>query len=182
MTIIHPIPYCDEIPSHFKLGETKAEIKLSNIEDTNNAALSLAEQALYGINIFSQKMDHAIYDNSLFENHVFNLATRHPNARIRILVIDSSAAVQKGHRLIRIAQKLTSSVAIKNPTEKHQGEQSEFMTVDGKGMLYRAQNNKHDYEASVNFMSSQHTGKLDDFFNEAWNHGVRDPQIKRLFI
>ena len=115
MPKIPSIPFCDEIPSHFKLGETNAEIKLSHVEESKNAALSLAEQARYGINIFCQDMSHAIYDNDEFEKHIFNLASRHPSAQIRILVQDSSIAVKKGHCLIRIAQKLTSSILIKNP-------------------------------------------------------------------
>lgn len=182
MPIIPSAPFCEEMPGHFKLGETKAEIKLSNAEENRNAALSLAEQARYGINIFTQDMDNAIYDNDEFEKHIFNLATRHPSAQIRILVQDSTISVKKGHCLIRMAQKLTSSVLIKNPPKLHKNDKSTFMTVDNIGMLYSAQSDKHNYQASVNFMSPQRTAKLDDFFNEAWEHGLPDQQVRRLFI
>lgn len=182
MPKIPSAPYCDELPSHFVLGETKAEIKLSNAEENRNAALSLASQARYGINIFTQDLDDAIYNNEEFEGHVFKLARRHPGAQIRILVHNSTPAVKKGHRLIRIAQSLTSSVFIKNPPQTHKGDKSAFMTIDGVGLLYRVRADTYNYEASVNFMSPQRAGKLDDFFNEAWEHGIPDLQVRRLFV
>ncbi|MFC1589263.1 hypothetical protein ACFL3P_03220 [Pseudomonadota bacterium] len=182
MPILPPAPFCDELPSYYKLGETKAEIKLSHAEENRNAALSLASQARYGINIFTQNMDDAIYDNDEFEEHVFNLATRHPSSQIRILVQDSTLAVKKGHRLIRIAQKLTSSVFIRNPPKMHKGDKSAFMTVDGAGLLYRIRGDSNHYEASLNFMSPQRATKLNEFFDEAWEHGTPDLQVRRLFV
>lgn len=174
--------FCQELPSHFILGETNAEIKLSNAEENRNAATALAEQARYGINIFTQDFDHAIYDNEKFEKHIFTLATRHPSAQIRILVQDSTPAIKKGHCLIRIAQKLTSSVHIKNPPNDHKNDKSAFMTADNVGMLYRVIAEACNHEASVNFMSPQRTGKLNDFFNEVWEHSTPDLQIRRLYI
>ena len=182
MPVIPSVPFCKEIPDQFKLGKTKAEIQLTNIEENRNAALSLAEQARYNINMFTQDLDNAIYDNNEFENYIFKLAIRHPNSRIRILVQDSTTAIKKGHCLIRIAQKLTSSVFIKNPQDLHKNDKSNFMTVDGMGMLYQSRNDKHNYEASVNFMSPQRAAKLDNFFNKAWEHGLPDQHVRRLSI
>lgn len=182
MPTIPAAPFCEEIPSHFKLGETRAEIRLSNAEENRNAALSLASQARYYINIFTQDMDDAIYNNDEFENHVFSLATRHPGSQIRILVQDSSAAIRKGHCLLRMAQKLTSSVFIKNPPLTHKNDKSAFMTVDGVGLLYRVRADNYNYEASVNFMSPQRVKKLEEFFTEAWEHGTPDLQARRLFV
>jgi len=182
MRIIPSIPYCTEIPDYFKLGETQAEIQLSNIEENKNAALSLAEQARYRINIFTHDLENSIYNNNEFENHITNLVIRHPGSQIRIIVEDSTKAIKNGHCLIRISQKLTSSISIKNPGDAHKNNENSFMTVDGTGMLYRLRNKKNNYEASVNFMSPQRTNKLDIFFNEAWKQGFPDRQVRRLFI
>ena len=182
MPIITSVPYCEEMPGYFKLGETSAEIPLSNAEENRNAAISLASQARYGINVFTQDLDNAVLDNDEFEQHIFNLATRHPGTQIRILVQDSTPAVKKGHRLIRIAQKLTSSVFIKNPPEMHKDDKSAFMTVDGVGLLYRGHAENYNYQASVNFMSPLRAKRLDQFFNEAWEYGTPDQQVRRLFV
>lgn len=182
MPTIPAIPFCEEMPEYFKLGETKAEIPLSNVDDNRNAAISLVSQARLNINIFTQDMDDAIYNNDDFIDHIFNLATRHPGAKVRILVQDSSKAVKNGHRLIRIAQRLTSSILIKNPPQIHKDDRSSFMTVDAYGMLYRVRGDSNNYEASVNFMTPRRVKKLNEFFDKSWGHGTRDQKVRRLAV
>jgi len=176
------MPATGEQAINYKLGETSAEINTSSTEENRNAAASLAKQARHSINIFTQDMDAALYDNEEFEQHVFKLATRHPSSTIRILVQDSTRAVQRSHRIIRLAQKLTSSIIIKKPAQKYSDVQKAFMTVDGVGVLYRIQANHYNYDAVLNFMSPQRTGELDDFFNEVWEHSEQDIQVRRIFM
>jgi hypothetical protein len=182
MLILPSAPTTRDYPIYYKLGETKAEISISNAEENRNAATALASQARYSINIFTQDFDAPLYDNEEFEKHLFELATRHRSAKIRILVQDSTRAVQNSHRLVRLAQKLTSSIHVKKPSERYKDIQSAFMTVDGVGMLYRIQGDKRSYEASVNFMSPQRAGKLDEFFTEVWEHSNTDLQVRRIFM
>ena len=107
----HPAhPVTTESLFNHKLGETDAEVEVTTAEENRIAAISLARQASYSIDIFSQDLDAEIYDNKEFERSLFQLARKHPNTRIRILVQDSRKAAQNGHCLIRLAQSLTSSV------------------------------------------------------------------------
>lgn len=182
MLILPSAPSTMELPTYYKLGETRAEVSISDAEENRNAAISLVSQARHSINIFTQNMDAEVYDNREFEKHIFDLATRHQSVEIRILVQDSTRAVQSSHRLIRLAQKLTSSIFIKKPSIRFKDVQSAFLTVDGIGMLYRIQGDSRSYDASVNFMSPQRTAKLNEFFTEVWEHSDPDPQVRRLFI
>lgn len=182
MLIIPSMPATGERPIYYKLGETSAEININTVEENRNAIISLAKQARRSINIFTQDMDAPLYDSDEFKQHLFKLAIRHPDSEIRILVQDSTRAVQRSHRIIRLAHKLTSSIFIKKPAQKYRDVQSAFMTVDGVGMIYRIQANQYNYDAAVNFMSPLRTGKLDDFFNEAWEHSEQDPQARRIFM
>ena len=182
MSRIPSVPLGEEKPDHFILGENKAEIKISSAEENRNLALSMVKQARYGINIFTQDMDDAVFNNDEFENHVFNLATRHPDTKVRILVQDSTPAIKKGHRLIRIAQKLTSSVFIKNPEEIYKNDKSAFITIDGIGMLHRPRADSYNYEALVSFMSPRRVEKLDEYFYKIWAQSIRDQKVRRLCI
>ena len=166
----------------YVLGETADEIRISTAEENANAAVSLAQQARRHLNIFSQDLDARIYDSAEFESCVFALARRHPSTRIRILTIDSGNAVHKGHCLIRLAQTLTSSVFIHNPSREHSNETSAFLVADGVGLLYRSRGTHNHYEASVNFMSPRRAARLDEFFNDAWEWSKPDPQVRRLYI
>lgn len=182
MLIIPSQPMAEKLPMFYKLGETQAEVHIDTAEENKNAAVSLAKQASYSIDIFSHDLDAEIYNNKEFERSVFNLAKRHPNTRIRILVQDSRKAVQTGHRLIKLAQSMTSSVFIHNPSGEYKDEKCAFIVVDQLGMLYRSNANNRNYKASINFSAPQRAGKLSDFFNEAWEHSTPDIQTRRLYM
>lgn len=172
----------EERPMYYKLGETKTEIQVDTVEENKNAALSLAKQAQYSIDIFTQDLDAEIYDNKEFEQSILNLAKRHPNTHIRVLAQNTRKAVQNGHCLIRLAHNLTSSVFIHNPSAEYKNEQGAFLVVDKLGFLYRDRAADKNYKASVNFMSPQRAGKLSDFFNEVWQHSTADVQTRRIYM
>jgi hypothetical protein len=171
-----------ELPVSYKLGETDAEVHLDTAEENKNAALSLVKQARFSIDIFSQDLDAELYNNQEFERSIFNLAKRHPNTKVRILTQDSQVAVRNGHRLIKLAQSLTSSVFINNPSREYRDEKCAFLAVDNLGLLYRVSASNRNYKASLNFMSPQRAGKLTDFFNEVWEHSTPDIQTRRIYM
>ncbi len=164
------------------LGDSNDEIHIDTAAENRDAAISLAEQARFSLNIFSRDLDPRVFDNASFERCVFNLAKAHRSSDIRILVHDSTLAVSQGHCLIRLAQRLTTTVHIHNPAKEHRDELSTFMVVDAVGLLYRPQSSSRNYQALVNFMSPQRAGELHDLFNEMWEKSTPDSQIRRLYI
>ena len=182
MLIIPSQPVARELPMFYKLGETKAEVQVETVAENRNAAISLSKQAHHSIDIFTQDLDAEIYNNKAFEEALFTLTKRHPSTRIRILVHDSMKAVRNGHRIIRLAQNLTSSIAIHNPSKEYKDEKCAFLVVDQLGMLYRINGNNRNYNASINFMSPQRAGKLTEFFNEVWEHSAPDIQTRRIYM
>ena len=182
MLIIPAMPATGERPSLYKLGETRTEINIDSAEENRNAAISLAKQANYSLNIFTQDFDSLLYDNHDFEMHVAHLARKHPNTQIRILVQDSLPAVKKGHRLIQLAQNMSSSIFIRKPAKEYHDEKSSFLVADGLGLLYRIFGDQRNYDASVNFMSPIRAKKLNEFFNEVWEHSEADSQVRRLYM
>ena len=182
MLIIPSQPMAKELPMFYKLGETEAEIHIDTAEENRNAAISLVKQARFSIDIFSQDLDAELYNNKEIEQSIFNLAKKHPNTRVRILTQDSQMAVRNGHRLIKLAQNLTSSVFINTPSGEFKNERCGFLVVDKLGMLYRVSASNRNYKASINFMSPQRAGRLTDFFNEAWEHSTPDIQTRRIYM
>lgn len=182
MLIIPSQPMAKELPMFYKLGETEAEVHIDTAEENKNAAISLVKQARQSIDIFTQDLDAELYNNKEIERSIFNLAKKHPNTKIRILTQDSQMAVRNGHRLIRLAQDLTSSVFINNPSREYRDEKCAFLVVDQQGMLYRVSANNRNYSASINFMSPQRAVKLTDFFNEVWEHSTPDIQTRRIYM
>lgn len=176
------MPMTNELPMFYKLGETEEEIHIDSAEENRNAAISLIQQARFSIDIFTQDLDAELYNNKEIEHSIFNLAKKHPDTRVRILTKDSKLAVSNGHRLIKLAQDLTSSVFINTPSNAMKDERCAFLVVDQLGILYRVSASNRNYKASVNFMSPQRAAKLTDFFNEAWEHSTPDIQTRRVYI
>ena len=164
------------------LGQDNEEILLETTVENRDAVISLAKQARFSLNLFSRDLDPRVFDNVEFERCIFNLARMHQSADIRILVNDSSRAVKQGHCLIRLAQKLTSSVFIHNPAREYSHVISTFLVVDRKGMLHRPRSTSTDYDAVVNYMAPERAAELQDFFNEMWERSTPDSQIRRLHI
>ncbi len=170
------------MPMFYKLGETSEEIHIDTLEQNKDIALCLAQQARHSIDIFTQDMDTGIYSNQAFEKSVFELAKRHPQTKIRILTQDSSQAVRSGHRLIKLAQTITSSVFIHKPSFQYENEKCGFIVADKLGFLYRTNANSRNYKASVNFMSPKRAKRLTDFFTEIWEQSSPDIQTRRLYV
>lgn len=164
------------------LGETNEVLSIDTAEENRNIVNALAGQARQSIYIFTQDLDAALYDNETFEDHIFNFASNARNAEIRILIQDVTRAIQSSHRLIRLAQKLSSFIHIRKPCEEFKSEQGAFMTVDNAGYLYRIKGDRYNYRAEANFKSPLRTGELNNFFTEIWEQSDPDPRTRSFII
>lgn len=178
-----PLPIVvKEHSMQYKPGETKEDLQIDTVDENKNAALSLVKQARYSVDIFTQDLDAELYNNEEFEQSIFKLARRHPNTRIRILLQETKKAAQNAHCLITLAQNLTSSVFIHQPSAEYKNERCAFMVVDKLGLLHRVSAINRNYKASVNFMSPRHARILSDFFNLVWEHSTPDIQTRRIYL
>ncbi len=164
------------------LGETQEEVQIATAAENKSTAISLAQQTQNSIDIFTQDMDPEIYSNKIFEQSIFNLARRHPKTLIRILALDTERAVKNGHCLIRLAQSLTSSVMIHNPSRDHHGMLINFMVVDRIGLLYRPASTRKNYNATFNFKAPRRAAELADLFNGIWQQSTPDTQTRRIYV
>ena len=164
------------------LGENDTEVQTGSVDEYKDSIISMLEQARHSISIFTQDLEPEIYNNKKIEQAIFHLAKRHPNTQVRILVQDSKRSVQNGHCLIRLAQQLTSSVFIHNPSRKHNNEQSAFVVVDQMGLIYRASATDRDYKAKINFKSPRLAVSQIERFNDIWEHSSPDMQTRRIYM
>lgn len=168
--------------NQFILGETQQEVSLETARENKKAVISLAKQACNSIDILTQDMDANIYNNKYFEQCVFRLARQHPKTLIRILVQDTTMAVKNGHCLIRLAQHLSSSVLIHNPSRDDKNERINFMLVDNKGVYYRAASLRKSYKAIADFNAPHRAKLLLDNFDTVWQQSKPDTQTRRLYV
>ena len=164
------------------LDENAEEISIDTADENRRAVIALAEQAHFSINLFTRDLDPRVFDNTELERCIFDLARNHKNADIRILVTDTTRAVNQGHCLIRLAQKLTSKVLVHNPAREHCNEISTFMIADDVGILHRPRTSSNNYDAVVNYKAPLRARELRDYFDEMWERSTPDSRIRRLYI
>ena len=102
------------------------------------------------------------------------------HANVRILVKDSSFAIKRGHGLIRLAQRLTTAIEVRNPMEEYLTHNFGFLLADNSAFVYRENCDSH--KGIINFDCKYRGNALLDLFNQAWEHSQLDEQIRRLFI
>jgi len=162
------------------LGESKQKILLETIEENRLAAIALATQANRSLHIFSYDLDPMIYDNSEFFEAVKQLAIGHSHAQIQIIIQDSRKVIEKGHRIIELARRLSSNIHIRKTPAEMKSYSQAFLIADKTGLLYRTIGDR--FEGYVNFDDRFECKNMLDFFATTWEHSAPDPELRRLHI
>ena len=162
------------------LGEDREILELSTGEENRQVALALAGQARRRILILSRDLDHTLFDNEAFQQAASDLARRSPQAHVHILVHDAQRAIKNGHRLVDLAQRLSSRVEIRRTAEEFVRSNEAFLVVDESGYLRRPVADR--YEASASFCAPKEVRELAKFFTEVWQQSHAEPQLRRLHL
>jgi len=162
------------------LGEDDSAVRLERAADNREAALQMAQQARRRVDIFTLDLESAIYNQAPFEEALSRLLRSTPSSRARILVQESSHAVQTGHCLIHLAQRLSSHIEIRKPATDYAGMNEAFLIADETGYIHRTPGDQ--YEGVANFKDRYTARQLTALFNEIWERSQPDPQVRRLYI
>ena len=116
-----------------------------------------------------------------FVEAVKQLAIGTSRAQIRIAVQDLSGLVSQGHRLVALAQRLSSFIQIKVPDPVQFKELNEaFLVVDETGLIYRELSER--YDAVVSFNSPGRARDLTRLMDKIWETGRLDPNLRSMRI
>ncbi len=163
-----------------KLGETSEALVIETLEDCQAASLALANQAQNTLYIYSRELDPRLYDLPSFEEAVRGVAVRNRQSEVRILIRSSQHIVKYGHRLLDLARRLSSSIAIRIAGASHRNHNEAFLIADGVGYLHRTLADR--FEGRADFNDPLATRELLRFFETAWEHARRDPELLRLHL
>ncbi len=167
-------------PDDFVLGRAHEPLSLDSKALNRIAALALARQARRSLNIVSRDLDAPVYDDADFCAAVSELARSSRYALIQILVQNSEPALKNGHRLIEIAQRLSSFIKIRKIHPRDAQYNQAYLIADASGILHRQ---KADlYEGTVSFHDPLRCKEREAEFMTLWEHAEPDPNLRRLHI
>lgn len=163
-----------------RLGEDETIISPTTAGEHRDLVLSMAQQATRNILIFTRDLDPAVYDTSEFLEAASILARRSPHSFVHILVQDGSRASREGHRLVSLAQRLSSHVEIRKPSREYADYNQAFFIADETGYIRRPQADR--YEGVARFKDRLAARELALFFREVWERGRADTQLRRIHV
>jgi hypothetical protein len=108
------------------------------------------------------------------------LALRSRHTQIRLLILGAEGLVARGHRLITLAQALSSFIQIRVPSYEYREFNEAMLLADGDGYVHRPLSDRYeggaDYHASVTVVDLQRR------FDRVWETGEIDPDFRRLSL
>ncbi|MET0065610.1 MAG: GNAT family N-acetyltransferase [Candidatus Thiodiazotropha sp.] len=162
------------------LAETNERVSLERIEDHQIHTTRLIRQARRNLCFLSYDLEPAVYEQPACLDALKTLALRSRYSRIRILLQDNRRVLQQGHRLVDLAQRLTSTIEIRKPAQEHIDMEENFLYVDDCGYLQRPQ--RSHLAATVDYNDRVRVNRLAERFDEVWAAATPDRELARLHL
>lgn len=161
-------------------GGPDAALHLAGAEAVRETSLALVRRARRSVDIFSRHLDPVLYDTSEFVDGLRALIVGSRRARVRVLLRDVAPVVAQGHRLVDLAQRLSSFMEIRVPALEHQDTADAWLVVDGCHYLHRRSGERHEATAASD--DARHARQLTFRFDEIWARAQPDLNFKRLHL
>lgn len=153
---------------------------LDSCEDFHGFALQLLAKTRRHLAILSRDLDPAIFNSTEFVEAVSQFARSSRYAQVQILVKDTKPLLERGHKLVRLAQRLSSKITIRKLTQEADNKDMGFMLCDGHGLLYK--NDEAVYQGFANFKADVEVKRFRETFDYIWQYGEADPNLQELHI
>ena len=137
--------------------------------------LGLLGEARRRVDIFSPRLDPALFNTQGATAALAAVATRNRLSRVRILIEDSQQLVRDNIRLVNLARRFSDFVRLQRLGEEHIGLNETIVLVDGRASLYQADLARHEYV--IERGGGLGTAELVLRFNAMWDRSEPIPEI-----
>lgn len=147
---------------------------------SDQLVLNLALRANRTIRIFSDTLDHLLFDNKELADRLSDLARSTRDSQVQILMTNSQLIQQKGHRLLDLSRRLPSSVHLHITKVPEALAGKMLVLADHDGVLYMPNIN----DGRVRFEPSDRPlcMRLIEAFDRVWQRSEADPNLRELGI
>lgn len=148
-------------------GAESPEIELDHLEACREALGLLLGDARRQLCIHTRTLDPELFRGDAILQSVRRIATAGRGAEIRILVQDPDTALQVGAPLLSLAQRLSSSMPLRQPAEAAESPfAGAFVINDVGGLLFRPIGSR--FEGSFQRRAPGRHRQLLEQFNQSW--------------
>ena len=160
---------------------TFSEQRFAGRDELREQVLTLCRQARREVLILSHQLDPYSYNRIEVYEALKQLALRSPKASVRILLQDNEPVRRSGHRLLELAQRLSSRVLIHRPhLQEHRDLAENLLVVDETGYLRQPIHSRPEGSAACN--QRGRARELAHQFETIWQQSEPDSLLRRLSI
>ncbi|AHF04423.1 hypothetical protein MARPU_11640 [Marichromatium purpuratum 984] len=145
-----------------------------------DAGIALATQARRELLIFGPHLEPDLYDQPPLLEAIRRLALERPDLPVRILLNETRNALQQGPRLVELARRLTSRIAIRRSGEDDRTRIDAFLVVDTQGYVQRQR--ADGQRARTAAADAPEARRLRETFMQMWARSDNDSEIERLYL
>lgn len=143
--------------------------------------VELAEDGIRSVDIFSSKLDAAVYDDHNLVDAISAIARRSRQSQLRVLVRDPTSLYGSNRRLLSLVQRLPSRAQMKVYTEGAKDRYFGFFCVDRKHLVYF--NDEDHWRGFVRRDARAESEHLLNEFEHLWLYGsYDDPNLRTLTL
>lgn len=132
------------------------------------------------LDIVSRHLDPLVYDQVETVEAIKAMALGNRQAQIRVVVTDLRPVLGRGHRLLELAQRLTSFISIRVPGKSHKNFNEALLIADNNAYIYRPFADR--YEGEAHFQNRGKARDLKSRFDDLWEKADTHPGLRRLHI
>ena len=162
----------------------RPEVRIVAIETREQAlaeTLELIAAARREFCIYTRDLDAALFDSEPVLDALKRLAIAGRGASIRVIVQEPRVPSQRGHRLIALAQRLSSTFTFRTPLQEEDLQYpSAFVLNDVRGYYFRTLGNRFDGEV-VNYAPGKHAQLL-ELFERVWERSEPSEELRQLSL
>ena len=162
------------------IADTNERISFDSRERAHELALALVKQAKKEICFFGASIDPVLFDSVEMVDVLSEFARRHQQTRIRFVVHSTLKNIADSHRLIQLAQRLSSSFYIRISSDQDKNRQQMFLLSDMNGYLYCNHSDSYNGHASLN--APAEVKSLQRNFDSYWAGSLPDVHTRRLHL
>ncbi|MBR9813977.1 hypothetical protein GYB61_09010 [bacterium] len=131
--------------------------------------------------VFSDLLEHRVYDREAVVNAIRQLAMRHERVRINILLRRSGRVMKGGdHGIVDLARRLPSRISVLQADSIACEDDREWLVVDDQACVLRAQSSR--YDAVCRDDDPAMARRLRALFDRYWAQGQPAPELAQLSL
>ncbi len=157
----------------------ETDLQLNDDEVICKAIINATTTPLKSIKIFTPDFESALYNNDFFRENLIGLIKGNRHAQVNILVKDLSLASHQGHKILQLAQKLTSTIQIKTTPEEYKEITCSFILIDQQHFIFK---NDSSRQSAIHAHCKNRADKLLEFYIPAWEQAALAVESKQVYI